>query len=213
MKVYQDLILRGNRQALDSFIAELDRHLTDGWTRKHAREAEVSKEAFGKMYCFACTAKVDRPACELWVATHSDGGLYVSNILADELSSLTYDQYNDILANFNEACIGPAAKASGVAVELGKPDPQLDDFLSDGTAAMLRSFSRLANRSILHPLDEKRWKEFLVSAHREEATLDGPMLRRWLTEEERWPEDQAIRLANEYEQARALLELYESQPA
>jgi hypothetical protein len=36
------------------------------------------------------------------------------------------------------------------------------------------------------------------------------MLQRWLVEEESWPEDEASNLAIEYEQARGLLEVYES---
>jgi hypothetical protein len=36
------------------------------------------------------------------------------------------------------------------------------------------------------------------------------MLKRWLIEEENWPEDKAIDLVIEYEHARDLLEVYES---
>ena len=74
-------------------------------------------------------------------------------------------------------------------------------------------FSALANMSILHPADRKRWNEFLTSAYREKATLDSSMLQRWLIEEEKWPEDEAINLEIEYEHARDLLEVYESQQA
>jgi hypothetical protein len=113
------------------------------------------------MYCFACTADGTRPASELWIATHSDGSLYVSNILAQKFSSLTYDQYNAILSDFHETCARPAAKAVGVDIELGNPDPQLEDFVSASTAKLLRAFSAAANRSIQHPLDRQRWNEFL----------------------------------------------------
>jgi hypothetical protein len=39
------------------------------------------------------------------------------------------------------------------------------------------------------------------------------MLQRWLIEDEKWPEDEAINLAVEYEYARDLLKVYESRPA
>lgn len=213
MKVYRDLIIRGSREVLSEFVARVTEHLSGGWSRQYDREAEVNKAAFGRMYCFACTAKGTRPASELWLATNSDGSLYVSNILADEHSSLTYETYNGILADFYRICVEPDAITSGVDIELSKPDPQLEDFVSERTAGLLRAFSKLANRSILHPLDQKRWNEFLVSAHREEAALDGATLKRWLIEEESWPEDQALNLAAQYEQARNLLETYESRPA
>ena len=165
------------------------------------------------MYCFSCTAKSERPASELWIATHSDGSLYVSNILAQEFSSLSHDQYNAVLANFYGTCAKPASRIAGVDIELSNPDPRLEDLLPASTAKLLRSFSVLANRSILHPADRKRWNEFLTSAYREKATLDSSMLQRWLIEEEKWPEDEAINLAIEYEHARDLLEVYESQQA
>ncbi|MGA2739659.1 MAG: hypothetical protein ABSG65_19745 [Bryobacteraceae bacterium] len=134
----------------------------------------------------------------------------MSNVLANEFSSLTYDQYNAIVQEFHDRFALPAASATGVQVELGTADPQIEDFLSAPTARLLRSFSGCANRSILHPLDRERWNEFLTAAHREDAPLSASMLQRWLIEEEGWPEDEASNLAIEYEQARGLLEVYES---
>jgi hypothetical protein len=213
MKVYGDLVVKGDGRALNNFIVALDQHLSNGWSRYREREAEVGRVALGPMYCFVCTAQGSRPASELWLATHSGGYLYVTNILAQEFSSLTYDQYNEILSDFYRACAKPAADGIPVSIKLGNPNPQLEDFLSPATARQLRSFSTLANRSILHPLDRQRWNEFLASAHREGAELNADMLQRWLIEEEKWSEDQAIGLAIEYEHARDLLATYESRPA
>ncbi|HYP05946.1 MAG TPA: hypothetical protein VER03_06895 [Bryobacteraceae bacterium] len=213
MKVYGDLIVRGDARSLDVFIDALQRHLTNGWSRDRDREQQVGRAALGAMYCFACAPLVSRPASELWLATHTDGHLYVSNILAENLPSLTYDQYNAILGDFHDTCVRPAAEASGVKTELTSFDPQLEDFMSTGIANLLRSFSAHANRSILHPLDRKRWNEFLVAAHREGCRLSADMLQRWLIEEQKWPEDEAINLAIEYDHARDLLEIYEARPA
>src|SRR5712692_11895938 len=162
MKVYRDLVFRGNRPALVRFIADIEPRLTDGWARYHARESAVRRAALGTMYCFSCTTAGPRPASELWVATRSDGVLYVSNVLANEYSSLTYDQYNAIVQEFHDRFARPAAQATGVEVELGDADPQIEDFLSGETAALLRRISGLANRSIVHPLDRERWNEFLT---------------------------------------------------
>jgi hypothetical protein len=210
MKVYQDLTIRGRQQDLDQFVDTLEGRLTGGWFRRHDREAEVSSRALGKLYCYACTADRSRPESELWVATKTDGSMYVSNIWAREFSSLTYDQYNSILSNFYETCIRPAAKLANVTIDLGNPDPRIEDFLSANAVELLRSFSSLANRSMLHPYDRRRWNEFLVAAHREGTELDASMLKRWLTEEEKWPDDQANSLASEYADAEELLEVYES---
>ena len=213
MKVYRDLVFRGSRPALDRFIADLEHRLANGWTRYHARENEVRRAALGAMYCFSCTTAVERPASELWLASQADGSLYVSNILSNEYSSLSHDQYNAIVQEFHDRFALPAAQAAGVKVELGKADPQIEDFLSAHAAGLLRRFSRLADRSILHPLDRERWNEFLTAAHREGAPLGASMLQRWLIEEEKWPEDEAINLAIEYEHARDLLGVYEPRSA
>ena len=213
MKVYGDLIVRGDEKALKRFIVALEQRLTNGWSRYHEREAEVGRLALGSMYCFACKAQGSRPASELWLVTSSDGHLFVSNILAREFSSLTYDQYNAIISDFYRTCAKPAADSAQVSIELGNPDPQLEDFMPPATARLLRNFASSANRSILHPLDRRRWNEFLTSAHREGAELSADLLKRWLIEEANWPEDEAFSLAVEYEHARDLLATYESRPA
>jgi hypothetical protein len=213
MKVYRDLVFRGSRPTLDRFVADIEQRLTDGWTRYHTREREVRRAALGAMYCFSCTAAGQRPASELWIATRPDGALYVSNVLASEYSSLTYDQYNAIIQEFHDCFALWAAHAEGVEVELGKADLQIQDFLSESTAKLLRNFSGHANRSTLHPLDRERWNQFLTAAHRDAAPLNASMLQRWLIEDEKWPEDEAINLAVEYEYARDLLKVYESRPA
>ncbi|MCC6589991.1 MAG: hypothetical protein IT168_25085 [Bryobacterales bacterium] len=211
MKVYGDLIVRGDPQMLAAFVSALDQHLTNGWSRHRERESEVQRAALGPMYCFRCTALYERPACELWLATNPDRHLYVSNILAQEFSSLTYDQYNQVLSDYYVHCVRPAAEISSVQVELGKTSPEIEDFVTPQTARLLRS--SLSNRSVVHPLDRRRWNAFITAAHRERAKLTGGMLQRWLIEEERWPEDEAINLATEYEHSRDLLETYESLPA
>jgi hypothetical protein len=213
MKVYGDLTVQGDPASLENFVVVLERFLTNGWSRYREPEARVRRAALGPMYCFRCTARDSRPASELWMATDSDGNLYVSNIRAQDFPSLTYDQYNAVLADFYTHCAKPAADAAGVNIDLGNPDPQLEDFMSSETAKLLRSFSREANRSVFHPLDRRRWNEFLASAYREGAKLPPELLQRWLVEEEKWPEDEAINLAMEFEHARDLLETFEAQQA
>ena len=201
----------GDAARLDRLIIEIERLLTDGWSRSHELEEQLRAGDPGPWYCFLCTVAGSRPASTVTLATESDGALYVSNIVPSELPSLTHDQYNAVLQGFHDRFACPAAQGIGVVIELGDPDPQIEDFLSAHTARLLHSFSALANRSVLHPLDRQRWNEFLTAAHREQAPLSPPMLARWLIEEEKWPEDKATDLIIEYENAQELLEVYESQ--
>jgi len=134
----------------------------------------------------------------------------VSNILADDEAALTYDNYNATLEEFHERFTLPAAQTVGAEIQLRPPDPRIEDFVSTSTADLLRSFSGLADKSILDSMDRKRWNEFLTAAHREGARLSPSMLQQWLIEEENWPEAEAANLATEYEHARELLGVYGS---
>ena len=212
MKAYQDLYIRGESRHLQEFIKELDATLGSGWSRDIVRESEVKQAALGRMFCYACTATLSRPASRLWIATKSDGSLYVGNILAEAHQSLTFDQYNSILADFHDTCALPAARRLGPAVELelSNPNPTIEDFLSPNCVNLLRSFSHIANRAMLHPSDRRRWNEFVAAAYRDDAKLDSSMLRKWLIEEEGWSEAKADDLAEEYGRAKDLLEVFQS---
>ncbi|MBI4902813.1 MAG: hypothetical protein HY820_04210 [Acidobacteria bacterium] len=212
MKVFQDLTVRGGRTALEAFLIAMEERLDGGWRRDLVREAET-RSSMLRMRCYRCDAGANRGAISLWLSTHSDGHLYVSNILAEDRQPLSYDQYNAILQDFYARFALPAATSSGAVVELGKPDYQIDDFLSPAAASALREFSALANRSLLHPFDRRRWNEFLILAHREETNISSDMLMRWLVEEEHWPDYRASNIVTEFENARGLLEAYESQHA
>lgn len=211
MKIYRDLVFCANRKELDDFIGRIESSLSHGWARSHAREKETHRAVLGPMYCFSCTAAESRPACELWIATRSDGCLYVTNVLVQEQASLTHDQYNEIVREFCDRFARPASQGR-IKVELGDSDQRIEDFLTPSTTELLSNFSKLANRAILHPSDRKRWNEFLTAVYRDRAALRPDTLQRWLVEEEKWPEDEAINLAIEYEHARDLLGIYEPQP-
>jgi hypothetical protein len=213
MKVYQDLVFRGDPERLVDLISEIERRLSGGWERRFDLEKQVGRRALGPMYCFSCAATSTRPDAQLWIVTPSGGALRVSNVLSDSVPSLTYDQYNSILMEFYGEFADPAARRLGIAVELGRPEMYLETWLSTRAVELLRNFSALANKSILHPYDRRRWNEFLALAHRERTTLDPTVLKRWLIEEEKWSEYLAFELTTEYERARDLLEVFESQKA
>jgi hypothetical protein len=211
MKVYQELNIRGGREALQSFLAELDHTLAEGWTRDRDQEAQVLSGLYGRMYCYTCSDRPRRPPSQLWIVWNRDQSLKVSNILAAQYTLLNPDQYNAILADFFRVCVEPAAKRiSAVTLELGESEVRIEDFLSARTAQLLRAFSGSANKGNLHPYDQKRWYEFISAAYREGSTLSSALLERWLAEEEHWPEDSARSLAAEYESSKELLQVFQA---
>ncbi len=137
----------------------------------------------------------------------------MSNIRSDNGPSLIYDQYNAVLMEFYGEFADSAARHLGIAIELSGPETHPENWLSTRAAGLLRNFSTMADKIILLPRDRKRWNEFLALAHRERTTLNPSVLKRWLIKEEKWPESLAFELTTEYEHARGLLEVFESQKA
>lgn len=216
MKILQDVAIKGSAESLANFDALLEAPTDSGWSRDVHAEGKIQREigSDGEGYCFVAPARLDRPAARLWIAMRHEcpDELYVCNIVpCDEGLHLSTEQQNAISREFFRLIAAPAGERAGVAVTLSKALFEIEDFVSPHTAARLRSFSRLANRSTgsSHPNDQKRWFAFTISAHLESALLDANMLGRWLREVEGWPPEKATELQIEYEQARSLLQQYD----
>jgi hypothetical protein len=213
LMVFQDLYLHGpraKRAALSQALDEMTQ-ADQQWTRNreleqnlHIGEDDCDAMAFSRLSeeGFAAAGLV------LW---SKPDGYSVANIVPLETGSLSYEQYNAILTDFQTRIALPAAKKSGYMVEVSAATASLDDWVGNETATALRRFSASANKSTgsAHPLDQKRWLDFLIRAHRESEPLDGSRLCRWLIEVENWPEDLAHTLTIEYEFGLALLAQYD----
>lgn len=212
MKVFRRLTIKGSRRELEKLLQEIESRLAEGWERDRKREKELAALALSRVHCFACPPSGNRPASRLFLG-EKNGTLYVTNIVPTGPTNLTYDQYNLILQEFYERFVEPAKRGLSVRVELTADTVNIEDCLSEEAAKLLKFFSHTANRSILHPLDDDRWREFLIAAHRQPTELNSELLRRWLIEEEKWPEDRASDLAQQYDFALELLDAYKQAPA
>ena len=177
--VYRELTVEGSDIALQDFEKRLESGLCEGWSRDRENEVRLHDEQL-------CFKHIDseHKVWDLWVA-RSSGKFWCSNITRADGSRISVEEYNVLLTEFFERFVILAAQNSGVAAELSKDQMELEDLMSSRTAKLLRGFSAAANRSSLHPLDERRLEEFLVAAHDEEAKFDATMLKRWLVEEEK----------------------------
>ena len=79
--------------------------------------------------------------------------------------------------------------------------------MSKDAATALRHFSALANKSAgaSHPLDQRRWFDFIIAVHRAHDDVGTDRLARWLHEVEGWTQETAHDLAGEFERGLALL--------
>lgn len=209
MKVFQDLFIRGEPEAFLRTLEEIEKLLNKGWSRDFGKEWSLDESSDGKWYIFYCPKSDDRPEATLYFTENKPREWHVANIVPKKQSELTFDQYNRILQEFTDIYLRPAALITGVEIILTNPEISIGDFLNHDAVDALSRFSKLANRSMLHPLDEKRWYEFIVIAYKSNARLDSFTLQRWLIEEEKWPEDKASKLSIEYEKAIALLKFYD----
>ena len=210
MLIHRELSIRGASSWLRNFIHEVEVRLSHGWTRNQELESRIDHPSIGKYFCFTRPAP---PSCDVWLI-EKPGELYVCNVLPLHEQELTIQEHNRAVTEFCDLFARPAAQAAGLLLELGSSKARLENYLSPETAVKLRAFSITANRSAPHhPSDIRNWNDFLAAAHRENSRLDTEMLRRWLTEDQRWPEKTAYIMTMEYELARGLLAQYDGKAA
>jgi hypothetical protein len=210
MKVFRDLEISGSSTRFDEFLTRLEGLLANGWRRD--RKVERSDEVSGiRCYAYSCEKNETRNPATLYLCARKTE-FYVSNIVPREVQRLSMDEYNAILVEFHDNFISPVAAEIGFIAKLTSDDQSIEDWISAESAGKLRSFSSLANKSTgsSHPNDEERWFDFIVSIVLNREKLDTSLLRRWLIEEGRWPEDIAINLALEFGQGVRLLQYYRS---
>jgi hypothetical protein len=210
VEIYADLKITG-AEDIEQFLESLSEALPEGWTRDRNAETGLSVPSNGwRQYCFHSDSRGGRIAGDVWVSCSAREGAYVSNVLPGVetgLSSLTPAQYHEILESFRDEVLLPVTRGKHLQVYLGDYTVDIEHWLSEKTAKLLRGFSRLANKSTgaSHPLDRRRWLGFIIAAHEEQAQLHADELSKWLVESEGWTDDIAEHLAVEYEFGRDLL--------
>lgn len=209
MKVFRDLFLRGDPERLVAMMNEVEHRLSDGWSRDTETERNLRAMAVRgePTYCFACEQREHRPAAVVSITQKEPGLFYVPNIVPKDRRELSHDEYNEILAEFCDRFLRPAADQSSVQVELTDTQADLSSWLSPAAAQKLRAFSATVDRNTgaSQPCDHDRWMDFIVATHHEGSQLGTHTLRRWLIEVENWPPEVAQRLALEYEFGREVL--------
>jgi hypothetical protein len=211
MRVFREMTIRGDPEAISRLLNELSGVISGGWVRNLQAEQRVASAAEADLYCFSCLEADGRPAGDLWLRRLSPVELTVSNIVPAGKQQLDVDEYNRIIKEFYDSFVKPVASRVGLTATLSSDEVTMDQWVSPDTARLLHVAAVNIRKSggLYHPLDEERWLAFVVGAHKEGSPLDPVTLRRWLEEEERLPEEQAVELAEKYENARSLLAYYD----
>ena len=212
MRALNDLVIRGPHPEVADFLRRLEGSLTGGWRRD--RELEARLHGMGvrdqDAFCFSCEEAPGRAAAALWLQARGPEEWYVSNIVPLGRHTLSDEEYNHILGEFESQFLEPLSRGSAVHPEILPSRTRLEDYLSPEAARLLRAFSAAANRTALHPSDRQRWQQFLLRAHREESLMEAAFLEEWLASEG-WPQEARAELARDYERARWLLWSYDEE--
>jgi hypothetical protein len=140
-----------------------------------------------------------------------DDGYYVPNIVPIEFGELGVAQYNAILSDFIERIVRPVTPQFDYRIDATAARQNLEDWTSADASRKLRAFSAAANKSTgaSHPLDQRRWFDFIIAVHDSRKTIGADYLARWLYEIDGWDEERAHNLAGQYETALSLLQRYD----
>jgi hypothetical protein len=212
IEVFQDMRIQGPIEKRSDLRLALIASVVAPWRIDLEKSAQVALNAATSedVLLFRCEASNDHPAAGLTLWGAPDG-YYVPNIVPMVNGSLTFSEYNAVLRSFLVCVVEPIAEQFGFEVTMTKPSQDIDDWLSLDAATKLRRFSGAANKSTgaSHPMDERRWFDFLIAVHRNGEDLGGDRLARWLHEIEGWDEETAHELAGDFENALSLLTHYD----
>lgn len=212
---FQDLLLRGPRAARPGLRQALISQAQPPWRHVPDREADLRQVANdADVIAFERDEAdgVDAVGLVLW---ERDEGYEVVNIVPQRTGELGEARYNRALEDFLMKIARPAADRAKFEVETTAPHQGLEDWISGEAAEALRRFSAGANKSTgsSHPMDRRRWYEFLLAAHPNPGKLDGSRLMQWLVQAENWPEDEAHDLVVQYEFGLGLLDAADQRDA
>jgi hypothetical protein len=139
--------------------------------------------------------------------------LSVTNVMPADADAGRHSraQYNEILVDFYLRFLHPAAAEAGLPIELSPDERSFEREYGREAARLLTRFSVLANKSITHPSDQRRWKDFLIHLHHHRPNRDYGfgLLAKWLMDDG-WSVDKTSELVSEAESALELLSAYDA---
>ena len=202
MKVYKEVSVKGKKDLLIEFSKSIVEYLNDNW------KVEKQEARFSEYLELTYTGTL-MPKATVFLYTYRYEREYIKvvNIIPIEKNELNYDEYNSLLTECYELLLEPCAKNVGLKINITSDQVNMRIYMTKESEEKLKRFSNSANKSTGsgHPLDKKRWNDFICQSYIDGSKRTSEILERWLIEEENWSEDVAYKLAIEYEQGIELL--------
>jgi hypothetical protein len=210
LEVFKTVNVHGDRHQLSKLVTQITQQPAPGWRRNREREPQKMPKlrAGHEVAVFRSEMEPDWPTVDLFVRGDGDT-LEVTNIVPVGIPQLSRGEYNMILDDFVSRNVLSRAKELKLVVNQTPDRRPVSDWLSSEAAKLLTNYSRSANRTNTHPIDEELWRKFLIRAHLDRTQLNTETLFRWLTEEEGWLEAKAIELIIQFEFSASLLDDYD----
>lgn len=217
MKVYQDLKIKLNIEKKEIFIKylrDMVEHSSE-WKNRIDVEEGFKKRSVSigfNVYCFESgkyEVEGETISGILWMRDEGIS-LEVFNIIPTIGNHLSHDQYNFILRRFKDEFIDHLVHDYQAEVYLSKDYFDMEDHIGKWALEKLNFFSETSNHSTgrSHPLDFKKWVEFIFAVHQEKKHLSADDLYHWLLEHGWWDE-MANELSLDFEYSIELLEEYD----
>ena len=149
MNVLRDLYITANAETMAEVVAAMEQTLPPGWTRD--RDAEIRSRALSvsdkrTLYCFARKKENRLPAAKLILAQMDSDTFYIANIIPVERHQLEHSEYNGVFEDFFEHVLKPYAEKADLIYTITGSEADLEQWMDEHTAELLRGFSHLANK-------------------------------------------------------------------
>lgn len=195
MKKYIDLKIDGAKEYLVNILSKMKSLKNTDFKY----ESELSngmalnvRQSIEEVGCFKASSVGlfhSRVYVDIKDKTDSDGYyLWVTNIISSDKDHLSVEEYNKVLREFVKQVISifvPLEK-----IQMSKEDVSLKDIISTSSYEALDRWEHLCdhNSPFGHPLDRKRWMEFLSSMYyfKDDENMSIGDLEGWLREDKKW---------------------------
>ncbi len=185
MREVNDLIIRGDSQEIEKLAGRLGGDPgKPGWRRDPTVEANLRKTSIGRLgvSCFFWQGGEGKPAASLLIYRTGEGELAVSNILPAVRKPLSVEEYNAILADFEQDILRPLVDGLDIEIKVIPPrNDRLEQSISpDAFRELIRFISEADDHKELTIDDHIQWNRFWSQVYSDGSFVDNRDLGDWL---------------------------------
>jgi hypothetical protein len=206
IELYKKLEIQVDLAGFQTLKAELMTSVRPPWS--YLGDRDFTAPPGGKFVLFGCR-NGNYTDADLFLAWHG-GKATIGNIVPVKMQRLSKTQYNELLDDFVDKHLRPAAERLQLKVRITKAFREIAEWIGPEAMHRLEVFSSQAPKaSTNHPADRERWMDFVIAVQKNTTGdhLPADALERWLIGDG-WPAVFAEELAVEYSNVIEWLDRY-----